>query len=150
MKKPILFLVDDNSAVLNAVACDIKSNYRKEYRTIAPQSATEGLEALKELKNKGETVVLFIFIGARPYTDGIDIDIVRDKRGFVETGNALTHYEEFNKIWKLPRKPHLLETYSPGIFAAGDVRAGAMNWVASAVSEGGMAIKFVHEYLAEN
>jgi thioredoxin reductase (NADPH) len=43
----------------------------------------------------------------------------------------------------------LLETCQPGIFAAGDVRAGAMNRVASAVGEGAMAIKFVHEYLAE-
>jgi len=43
----------------------------------------------------------------------------------------------------------LLETNTPGVMAAGDVRAGAMNRVASAVGEGAMAIKFVHEYLAE-
>jgi thioredoxin reductase (NADPH) len=59
-------------------------------------------------------------------------------------------YESFKKSWKLTREPFLLETCSPGIFAAGDVRAGAMNRVASAVGEGAMAIKFVHEYLAEN
>jgi thioredoxin reductase (NADPH) len=46
------------------------------------------------------------------------------------------------------REPSLLETSTPGIFAAGDVRSGAMNRVASAVGEGAMAIKFVHEYLA--
>jgi len=58
-------------------------------------------------------------------------------------------YENYRKVWKLEREPFLLETCSPGIFAAGDVRAGAMNRVASAVGEGAMAIKFVHEYLAE-
>ncbi len=45
--------------------------------------------------------------------------------------------------------PFRRKTCRPGIFAAGDVRAGAMNRVASAVGEGAMAIKFVHEYLAE-
>ena len=44
----------------------------------------------------------------------------------------------------------MLETCNPGIFAAGDVRAGAMNRVASAVDEGAMSIKYVHEYLADS
>ena len=44
----------------------------------------------------------------------------------------------------------MLETCNPGIFAAGDVRAGAMNRVASAVGEGAMSIKYVHEYLADS
>ncbi|MDN5211049.1 FAD-dependent oxidoreductase [Fulvivirgaceae bacterium BMA12] len=93
---------------------------------------------------------LLIFIGARPYTDWIKLDIIKDERGFIETGNSLNTYDDFKKMWKLDRKPYLLETCCPGIFAAGDVRAGAMNRVASAVGEGSMAIKFVHEYLAEN
>jgi thioredoxin reductase (NADPH) len=58
-------------------------------------------------------------------------------------------YEGFKKVWKLEREPFLLETCCPGIFAAGDVRAGAMNRIASAVGEGSMAIKLVHEYLSE-
>ncbi|GAA4108302.1 FAD-dependent oxidoreductase [Aquimarina addita] len=92
---------------------------------------------------------LFIFIGARPYTDWIKLDIIKNERGFIETGRDLIRYENFKKIWKKEREPFLLETCSPGIFASGDVRAGAMNRVASAVGEGAMAIKFVHEYLAE-
>ena len=40
-----------------------------------------------------------------------------------------------------------LETSAPGVFAAGDIRAGAMNRVASAVGEGSMVVRFVHEYL---
>ncbi len=93
---------------------------------------------------------LFIFIGAKPVTDWIRLEIIKDEKGFIETGRDLMKYDAFKKSWKLKREPYLLETCSPGIFAAGDVRAGAMNRVASAVGEGAMAIKFVHEYLAEN
>ncbi|WP_405207885.1 FAD-dependent oxidoreductase [Aquimarina sp. LLG6339-5] len=92
---------------------------------------------------------LFIFIGAKPYTDWLELDIIKNERGFIETGRDLSRYDNFKKVWKKDREPFLLETCSPGIFASGDVRAGAMNRVASAVGEGAMAIKFVHEYLAE-
>ncbi len=95
-----------------------------------------------------EAAAMFIFIGAKPYTDWIT-GIIKDEKGFIETGQALHKYDDYQKTWKNPREPFLLETSSPGVFAAGDVRAGAMNRVASAVGEGAMAIKFVHEYLAE-
>jgi thioredoxin reductase (NADPH) len=92
---------------------------------------------------------LYIFIGAKPYTDWIKLDIIKNNKDFIETGRELRSYENFGKVWKLKRDPFLLETSCPGIFAAGDVRAGAMNRVASAVGEGSMAISFVHKYLAE-
>lgn len=92
---------------------------------------------------------LFIFIGAKPYTDWIKLDVIKNARGFIETGRELNNYENFKKLWKLERQPFLLESSIPGIFAAGDVRAGAMNRIASAVGEGSMAIKFIHGYLSE-
>jgi len=92
---------------------------------------------------------LFIFIGAKPITDWLKLDILKDEKGFIETGRNLLGYAGYQKTWKLDREPYLLETCAPGIFAAGDVRAGAMNRVASAVGEGAMAISFVHKYLAE-
>jgi thioredoxin reductase (NADPH) len=92
---------------------------------------------------------LYIFIGAKPYTDWIKLDILKDDKGFIETGRELRRYDNFTKVWKLNRDPFLLETSCSGIFAAGDVRSGAMNRVASAVGEGSMAISFVHKYLAE-
>ena len=50
--------------------------------------------------------------------------------------------------WPLEeREPHLLETVRPGVFAAGDVRAGALNRVASAVGDGALAVRFVHDVL---
>lgn len=102
--------------------------------------------------DEGETKpadALYIFIGSRPYTDWIGKEIIRNNKGFIETGRDAKSYDAFGKIWKLQRDPYLLETSSHGIFAAGDVRANAMNRVASAVGEGSMAISFVHKYLAE-
>jgi thioredoxin reductase (NADPH) len=91
---------------------------------------------------------LFIFIGAKPCTDSITLGFIKNSKGYIETGRDLLRNEGFRKQWKLEREPLLLESNFPGIFAAGDVRAGAMNRIASAVGEGAMAIKFVHEYLA--
>lgn len=92
---------------------------------------------------------VYIFIGSKPYTDWIGEEVIRNDKGFIETGRDAQNYDRFKKIWKLQRDPYLLETSAHGIFAAGDVRANAMNRVASAVGEGSMAISFVHKYLAE-
>ncbi|HVW14103.1 MAG TPA: FAD-dependent oxidoreductase [Mucilaginibacter sp.] len=100
-------------------------------------------------KTTHDASAMYIFIGARPYTDWIKLDIIKNDKEFIETGRNLAAYDDFKKIWKLKRDPYLLETSCPGVFAAGDVRAGAMNRVASAVGEGSMAISFVHKYLAE-
>lgn len=101
-------------------------------------------------KINGPAAALYIFIGAKPYTDWLGGEIQRDPRGFIETGHELKVYKDFAQRWKLKRDPFLLETSTPGIFAAGDVRSGAMNRIASAVGEGSMAISFVHKYLSEN
>ncbi len=100
-------------------------------------------------KTSYDAAALYIFISARPYTGWLHLDIIKNSREFIETGRNLMAYESFPKIWKRNRDPYLLETSCPGIFAAGDVRAGSMNRVASAVGEGSMAISFVHKYLAE-
>lgn len=100
-------------------------------------------------QEKREAGALFIFIGARPYTDWIPEAIQRDERGFIITGVELKGKTDYTKFWKQGRDPYLLESSIPGIFAAGDVRSGAMNRVASAVGEGAMSISMVHGYLAE-
>ncbi|WP_235298156.1 FAD-dependent oxidoreductase [Portibacter marinus] len=112
------------------------------------------LSGLTLLNNGQEKTVeanaLFIFIGSRPYTDWIELNLLKNEKGFIETGRELSKYDDYPRFWKLDREPFLLETCVPGIFASGDVRAGAMNRVASAVGEGSMTIKFIHEYLAEH
>ena len=89
-----------------------------------------------------------VFIGTRPRTDWLPAGVLRDSKGFVLTGRDLMASDAYAKTWKEPREPLLLETSVPGIFAAGDVRAGAMNRVASAVGEGSMVVRLAHEYLA--
>lgn len=107
----------------------------------------KNLDTEEVLEEKAESV--FIFIGAKPITEWLNGRVLTNEKGFIETGRDLSKLPEFTKIWKLQRDPFMLETCIPGIFAAGDVRAGAMNRVASAVGEGAMAIKLVHEYMAE-
>jgi thioredoxin reductase (NADPH) len=91
---------------------------------------------------------LFIFIGTRPHSDWLPPSVLRNPKGFVLTGRDAEVAEAFSKTWKETREPMLLETTIPGVFAAGDVRAGAMNRVASAVGEGAMAVRLVSDYLA--
>ena len=91
---------------------------------------------------------LFIFIGTRPRSDWLPAEVLCDGKGFVLTGRDAMAAEGFSRIWKELREPLLLETSVPGVFAAGDIRAGAMNRVASAVGEGSMVVRLAHEYLA--
>jgi thioredoxin reductase (NADPH) len=129
------------SLIPNSVIVETSGNNRLEHITL------ENIETGE--KKTSEAVALFIFIGAKPVTDWIKLNIIRDSKGFIATGRDLFKFENFKKTWKLERDPYPLETCIPGIFSAGDVRAGAMNRVASAVGEGAMAIKLIHEYLAD-
>jgi thioredoxin reductase (NADPH) len=85
---------------------------------------------------------LFILIGAQPLTGWLPDAIHRDPWGFILTGpDAVPH-------WPLRRAPFLFETTTPGVFAVGDVRHGSIKRVASAVGEGSVTIRLVHDYLA--
>lgn len=141
------YLIDQIKGVSNIGVCvcreviEAKGNGRLEQLVIKNISTNEIYSE--------DAAALYIFIGAKPYTDWLDKEIITNDKGFIETGRDLQQYDAFPKVWKLERDPYLLETSCAGIFAAGDVRSGAMNRVASAVGEGSMAISFVHKYLAE-
>ena len=85
---------------------------------------------------------LFILIGAQPFTSWLPQAIQRDQWGFILTR------PDTGQDWPLQRAPFLLETTTPGVFAAGDVRHGAIKRAASAVGEGSTAIRPIHDYLA--
>jgi thioredoxin reductase (NADPH) len=104
----------------------------------------ERLELRRRADGATETVradALFLMIGARPNTEWLPPDLARGDGGFIRTGAEV----ENDPSWPLERSPLALETSLPGVFAAGDVRHGSMNRVASAVGEGSIAIKLVHE-----
>jgi thioredoxin reductase (NADPH) len=91
---------------------------------------------------------LFIMAGGSPRTEWLKGCVALDGKGFVLTGRDLDPViQDFH--WPLPRVPFMLETSLPGVFAVGDVRAGNVKRVASAVGEGSIAISLVHRVLAE-
>jgi thioredoxin reductase (NADPH) len=92
---------------------------------------------------------LFVLIGAAPHTGWLPEEILRDKRGFVITGQDLLQTGRPPHGWPLGRLPLHTETSMPGVFAAGDVRYGSVKRVASAVGEGAIAIQSVHEHFVK-
>jgi thioredoxin reductase (NADPH) len=90
---------------------------------------------------------LFAFVGAAAHTEMVAGLVERNNAGFILTGPDLIRDGKWPAGWNLKRDPYLLETSVPGIFAAGDVRQGAIRRVASAVGEGAVAVSFVHQYL---
>ncbi len=92
---------------------------------------------------------VFVMTGASPSTQWLNGCLTLDERGFIKTGPDISSEELSAAKWPLARPPHLLETSRPGVFAVGDVRAGNVKRVASAVGEGSIAISFVHQALQE-
>ncbi len=92
---------------------------------------------------------VFVMTGAAPSTSWLDGCVTLDDHGFIKTGSELSPDELSAANWPLARSPHLLETSKPGVFAVGDVRAGNIKRVASAVGEGSIAVSFVHQALQE-
>jgi thioredoxin reductase (NADPH) len=112
--------------------------------------AVEGEERMEAmiLQREGErwpqkTDAAFVFIGQAPRTDWLGEAVQRDPQGFILTGTECTPGAD----WSEPRPPMPLETSVPGVFAAGDVRAGSIKRIASAAGEGAMAIRLVHQHL---
>ena len=128
--------------------------------TVRPNTAVTGgggtgrLESLTlqdRLSGTIETVpaeAVFVLIGAEPRTQWLPDAVVRDRWGFLVTGTDLLADGHPPAGWSLSRSPMFLETSLPGVFAVGDVRRGSVKRVASAVGEGSIAIRLVHDYLS--
>jgi thioredoxin reductase (NADPH) len=127
--------------------------------TLRPSTQIEALEGGDHLEQvrirdsqagEGEIKQIrhaFLMTGAVPKTDWLRDCVALDEKGFVKTGPDLAHGELAG--WPLSRPPHLLETSLPAVFAVGDVRAGSVKRVASAVGEGSICVQLVHKVLAE-
>ena len=156
------YLIDQIEATPN-----IRVWSRSEVREARGTERLSRIVIAREGGARTETVdaaALFIFIGAEPRTDWLADVVARDDHGFVLSGSAAVAPAApaagctdaapragrriASGTWA-QRVPGLLETSVPGVFVAGDVRAGSVKRVASAVGEGSMAVMYVHQYLRE-
>ena len=134
-------------------APNIAVRYRVAVTGGAGQSRLEHLTLTDMESGAAETVdaaALFVLIGTEPRTQWLPDAVRRDQSGFVVTGADLLQGSRPDEQWPLRRLPMLLESSLPGIFAAGDVRHGSVKRVASAVGEGSIAIRLVHDHLRGN
>jgi thioredoxin reductase (NADPH) len=94
---------------------------------------------------------IFVMAGASPRTEWLRGCIALDTKGFILTGRDLgtANGSDRPATWPLARPPQLLETNLPGVFAVGDVRAGNVKRVASAVGEGAISVYLIHRTIAE-
>ena len=90
---------------------------------------------------------VFVMIGADPCTEAVHMMLDLDEAGYIRCGDGAAACEGPNRWRPTDRRPHLLETVWPGVFAAGDVRAGATKRVAGAVGDGALAVRFAHQVL---
>jgi thioredoxin reductase (NADPH) len=131
---------------------NIKILANTEVIAVAGHNVLEEI-TLKNSKTNEEKKVpakaLFIYIGARPGTLWLNNLVMKNEKGFILTGNELMKEKSFHSVWKIEREPYMCEASLPGVFAAGDVRAGALTGISSAVGEGAMAIRFTRKYLQE-
>jgi thioredoxin reductase (NADPH) len=142
------YLVD---RITNAGNVELLAN--TEVRELVGEDRLEGVVVGDNRSGARRTLgarALFAFIGAEANTGWLRGAVELDERGFVLTGRELDDSAFDEDPWReLSREPFLLETSMPGVFAAGDVRSGSTKRCASAVGEGAMAVRLVHQYLAD-
>ncbi len=72
MTRPILFLVDDDPDVLQSITRDLRREFGERFRVLSASSGDEALEALRELKLRGEPVALFVVDQRMPRMTGVE------------------------------------------------------------------------------
>ncbi|MET0828883.1 MAG: FAD-dependent oxidoreductase, partial [Microbacterium sp.] len=139
MSRYLIDQIDGNEA--------IRVETRSEVVALHGGTALEAADVTD--RRTGETTrrdftVIFVMIGADAVTGWMPSSIARDANGYIFTGADASAVPQ----WTAGRRPFALETSAPGVFAIGDVRSGSVKRVAAGVGEGGMAVAFVHQYIA--
>jgi thioredoxin reductase (NADPH) len=145
-----------NSTMSQYLLDRIERSPRVEVMTETEVSAIHGsatVESVSLVNRRDGTAhqvpatAVFVMIGADPCTEAATGILAVDPAGYLLCGAGAVE-SDGHLCWPLAdREPHLLETVRPGVFAAGDVRAGASNRVAGAVGDGAMVVRFAHDVL---
>jgi thioredoxin reductase (NADPH) len=139
------YLIDQIQGTANIDVC-----VGTEVNEVHGDDRLEAITLLNHATGMTQTIptpALFIFIGAMPHSDLAAGVVECNPQGFILTGQDLIQDGRKPKGWTINRLPFMLETSVAGIFAAGDIRHGAIRRVASAVGEGAIAVNQVHMYL---
>jgi len=126
---------------------DIDVHLHSEVRELCGRDALEALVVEDNRTGDRERIearALFVFVGAAPHTRWLGDNMALDSGGYILTGP-----DACNGDMSDDRVPLMLETSLPAVFAAGDVRSGSIKRVASAVGEGSIAIRMVHERVGD-
>ena len=126
---------------------DIDVHLHSEVRELCGRDALEALVVEDNRTGDRERIearALFVFVGAAPHTRWLGDNMALDSGGYILTGP-----DACNGDMSDGRVPLMLETSLPAVFAAGDVRSGSIKRVASAVGEGSIAIRMVHERVGD-
>lgn len=149
--------LDANVSAALAKEIDRTRNIRVRVNTQVVEAFGEGrLEGVRLRHRVSGTIeaartrALIIMMGADPNTEWLKGSILRDEEGYLVTGNQLVRDGRLPRGWMSERAPLMLETSVPRVFAAGDVRRGAVKRVTSAILEGMLAITLARQVLREH
>ena len=139
------YLIDRIAAAGNVEiheACEVTALHGSdeiEAVTIVTQDQTE---------RRLDATAVFAMIGAFPRTDDLEGFVGLDDKGFIVSGDDARRHPSFAKhAGDDDSQPLLLETTRPDVFAVGDVRSGSTKRVASAVGDGALAVRCIHQAL---
>jgi thioredoxin reductase (NADPH) len=148
--------MDASVAVGLAKEVDRTRNIRVRVNTQVIEAFGEGrLEGVRLRHRVSGTIeaartrALFVMMGADPNTEWLKGSMQRDDEGYLLTGTDLWRDGRLPEGWMSQRAPLMLETSVPRVFAAGDVRHGAVRRVTSAILEGVLAIALARQALRE-
>ncbi len=117
MAVPVILIVDDDTAVLNAVERDLRPRYGKEYRVVKADSAASALDAVQRLQQRNDVVALFLVDQRMPQMTGIEF-LERARERFPEAKKVLlTAYADtdaaINSINRVALDYYLLKPWDP-------------------------------------
>jgi thioredoxin reductase (NADPH) len=143
MSSYLVQAIESTSNIAVRHSTEVLDGYGKEW--------LEGLRLADRTSGVVEEVpatALFIMIGGEPNTEWLPDEMARDQQNYLITGHDLLEHHGVG--WEAVREPLPMETSMPGVFAAGDVRRGALKRVAAAVGEGSTIVRLLHDLLGDD